>query len=141
MNIQIRELEPADFELGFLETLAELAPVNLAAGAAREVFAARRAAGIRTFVAVDGARVVGTTSLVVEPKFIHGGALCGHIEDVAVHADYKKRSFGATLVRHATTAAREAGCYKVILSCFERLIPFYEGCGFRRHDVGMRIDV
>jgi glucosamine-phosphate N-acetyltransferase len=141
MNIEIRELEPDDFERGFLETLAELAAVDLTPSAARAILETRRRAGVRTFVAVEGARVVGTTSLVVEQKFIHGGALCGHIEDVAVHAEFKKRQIGARLVRHATEAAAQAGCYKVILSCFERLIPFYEGCGYRRHDVGMRADI
>ncbi len=105
------------------------------------MFEARQAAGVRTFVAVDGPRVIGTTSLVVELKFIHAGARCGHIEDVAVHGEYKKLGIGARLVRHATRAAAEAGCYKVILSCFERLVPFYEGCDYRKHDVGMRHDI
>jgi hypothetical protein len=33
------------------------------------------------------------------------------------------------------------GCYKVILSCFENRAAFYQGLGFRRHDVGMRVDL
>jgi glucosamine-phosphate N-acetyltransferase len=105
------------------------------------VFESRRQAGVRTFVALEGDRVVGTASLVIELKFIHAGALCGHIEDVAVHSAFKKRNIGGKLVRHATAEAAKAGCYKVILSCFEPLIPFYENCGYRRHDVGMRCDI
>lgn len=141
MEITIRELVADDLERGFLETLTALAEVNLEPPAARAIFESRQKAGVRTFVAVTGARVVGTASLVVELKFIHTGAWCGHIEDVAVHPDFKKHNIGARLVRHATAEAAKAGCYKVILSCFEWLIPFYEGCGYRRHDVGMRYDI
>ena len=44
-------------------------------------------------------------------------------------------------MRHATEQARKLGCYKVILSCFERLVPFYEALGYHKHDVGMRMDL
>jgi glucosamine-phosphate N-acetyltransferase len=106
---------------------------------AAEVFRARLRAGVRTYVAVAEGRVVGTASLVIEPKFIHKGGRVGHIEDVAVHPDCRLRGVGSALVRHATEQARKQGCYKVILSCFERLVPFYSQLGYRLHDVGRRI--
>lgn len=140
-RLAIRELTAADLTRGFVETMARLAEVRLDADEARAVFRNRLRAGIRTFVAVDGDRVVGTTSLLVEQKFIHGGGRCGHIEDVVVHPDVKLQGVGSTLVRHALDEARKAGCYKVILSCYEDLVPYYERVGFRRHDVGMRIDL
>ena len=91
MDFTLRELTPDDLSHGFLETLAGLAPVDLTVEAAREIFRKRELTGIRTFVAVDGDRVVGTASLVVEQKFIHGGGRCGHIEEVVVHPDYKNQ--------------------------------------------------
>ena len=36
--------------------------------------------------------------------------------------------------------AEGLGCYKCILECKDELVGFYEKLGFRRHDVGMRID-
>lgn len=141
MDFEIRELHAPDLAHGFLETLARLADVSLSTEDAREVFRARLRAGIHTFVALDGERVIGTTSLIVEQKFIHSGGRCGHIEDVVVHPDCNQRGVGGALVRYAVERAREFGCYKVILSCFENLVPFYERQGFRRHDVGMRIDL
>jgi glucosamine-phosphate N-acetyltransferase len=139
MDIILRELKPADLSHGFLETLAALAKVDLTVDAAGAVLQRRLQAGIRTFVAVDGERIVGTASLLLEQKFIHGGGLCGHIEEVVVHPDYKNQGIARALVRHATAEAEKMSCYKVILNCFENLVPFYEGCGFRRHDVGMRL--
>ncbi|HEY6599290.1 MAG TPA: GNAT family N-acetyltransferase, partial [Pseudomonadales bacterium] len=62
-------------------------------------------------------------------------------EDVAVHKEFQQHGIGALLVRHLTTAARTLGCYKIILNCFDHLLPFYERQGYRRHDNGMRIDL
>lgn len=141
MDLFIRELNALDLTRGFLETLARLADVNLEAEEARTILRRRLRTGIHTYVALDEGRVAGTTSLVVEQKFIHRGGSCGHIEDVVVHPDYDQRGLGSALVRHAIEQAWQLGCYKVILSCFEDLVPFYERLGFRRHDVGMRIDL
>jgi len=141
MQPVIREMTGPDLALGFLESLTALAEVNLSFEAAAEVFRARLRAGVRTYVACVGDHVVGTASLVLEQKFIHKGGKVGHIEDVAVHPDCRHLRVGSALVEHATQQARKLGCYKVILSCFERLVPFYEGLGYRRHDLGMRIDL
>jgi glucosamine-phosphate N-acetyltransferase len=141
MAIVIREMTGPDLAGGFLETLAALAEVNLSFEEAAEVFRARLRAGVRTYVALSGGQVVGTASLVVEPKFIHRGGKVGHIEDVAVRPDGREHGVGSALVRHATAQARKLGCYKVILSCYDRLVPFYSKLGYRPHDVGMRIDL
>lgn len=140
MEPVIREIIGPDLAHGFLESLAALAEVNLSFEEAAEVLRARMRAGTRTYVACVGDHVVGTASLVVEQKFIHKGGKIGHIEDVAVHPEYRHLRVGSALVRHAIEQARKIGCYKVILSCYERLVPFYEHLGFRKHDLGMRID-
>ena len=64
-----------------------------------------------------------------------------HIEDVAVRKGYQGRGVGSSLVKSAVEMARELGCYKCILDCGSELVGFYEGVGFSRHDVGMRIDI
>ena len=141
MQLVIREMTGPDLAHGFLESLTALAEVNLTFEQAAEVFRARIRNGIRTYVACIGDHVVGTASLLVEQKFIHKGGKVGHIEDVAVHPDCRQHGVGSALVKHATEQARKLGCYKVILSCFERLTPFYAKLGYRQHDVGMRIDL
>ena len=38
-------------------------------------------------------------------------------------------------------AAAKSGCYKVILDCFDPLVPFYERMGFRPFNRGLRLDL
>jgi len=141
---EIRELRASDLGNGFLEALGNLSDIGgLSPAAARKILKTMRSAGLyHTLLAVgaDG-RVMGTTTLLVEQKFTHGGGLVGHIEDVAVRKEYEGRGIGSAVVKAAVQIARELGCYKVILDCKEELEPFYAGLGFRKHDVGMRLDL
>jgi glucosamine-phosphate N-acetyltransferase len=139
-QICIDELNALDLTRGFLETLTSLADVDLTFDQAVKVLRNRLRAGIHTYVARESGKVIGTVSLLLEDKFIHGGGRVGHIEDVAVHAEHQKQGIGAVLVQHATEQARKLGCYKAILDCAERLVLFYEQMGYHRHEEGMRID-
>jgi glucosamine-phosphate N-acetyltransferase len=141
MELTIRTLEPGDFRRGFLETLDGLSPTRLTPEEAEAVLADPRRAHTTTWVALLGGRVVGTVSLIVEKKFIHQGGLVGHIEDVAVHAEFRRRGIGSRLVAHATRGAVRLGCYKVVLNCHDPVQPFYRRLGYRRHDYGLRLDV
>jgi glucosamine-phosphate N-acetyltransferase len=141
VRVTIRELSGPDFTNGFLETLASLAEVNLPLSEALEIFRLRLRVGVRTYVAIVDDHLVGTLTLLVERKFIHGGGRVGHIEDVAIHREYQHRGIGSELMRHTVEEARKLGCYKLILNCFPDRVPFYERLGFRRHDTGMRLDL
>lgn len=141
MDVLIRELSGHHVNQDLLETLAALREVDLTQNQAAEVFRSRLRAGIRTYIALAGDRVIGTLSLLIEEKFIHQGGLVGHIEDVAVHKDHQRGGVGRLLVEHATREAAHLGCYKVILNCRPELVPFYERSGYHRHDIGMRIDL
>ena len=141
MDLVIEDLTAADLKKGFLDALASLADAGMTYDEAVKVFQSRLRAGHRTFVARINDRVVGTTTLLLERKFIHHGSLVGHIEDVSVHKDFQRRGIGTALVKHATEVAQEVGCYKVILGCFENVAPFYKRLGYRNHDLGLRIDL
>jgi glucosamine-phosphate N-acetyltransferase len=140
MSIQLRELEINDFHLGFLETMEHMSDVGLSVDEAIVVWRVRCMAGVRTIVAVVDGRVVGSASLILEQKYIHRGGMIGHIEDVAVHPDFNGKGIGTRLIQHLTKLATDLRCYKVILSCFDELVPFYQKAGFRQHDRGMRFD-
>jgi glucosamine-phosphate N-acetyltransferase len=140
LDVSVRELTEADLGNGFLDALAALSEVKLTAEQAKSVYA-ELAPNLRTYVAVLDGRVVGTTRLLVERKFIHGGGLVGHVEDVAVAPPYQHRGVGSALVRHVVAEARRLGCYKVILDCFDDLATFYARMGFRPFNRGLRLDL
>jgi glucosamine-phosphate N-acetyltransferase len=140
---EIRELRASDLGNGFVETLGNLTDTGgLTPGAARKILRSMRRARLYHILVAIGAdgQVVGATTLFVEQKFIHGGGLVGHIEDVAVRRGYEGRGVGGSLVKAAVETAEGLACYKCILDCKDELVGFYEKLGFRRHDVGMRID-
>jgi len=77
-------------------------------------------------------QLVAHGTIVLERKFIHGGGLVAHIEDIVVSPDMRGRGLGLILVTGLKDLAVVLGCYKVILDCKEDRIPFYEKCGFEK---------
>lgn len=139
--LTIRLMYATDLQQGFLATLAALKPCQLTEEEAIEVFRKRMRQKIQTYVALMEERIVGTASLIIEPKFINNGGVVGHIEDVAVHQAYQQHGVGAQLIEFVLQECRKHHCYKVILDCAEEVIPFYKKMGFHRWEQAMRIDL
>ncbi len=139
--IQIRHMYATDFQRGFREVLGALSPVTLPDELAMAIFRKRLRSRVATFVALEQDRVIGTASLLLETKFIHNGGCVGHIEDVAVDPSYQGHGVGQALVRHLIEECRKAKCYKVILDCNPKLVPWYEKLGFRNWCQAMRLDL
>ncbi len=143
----IRELVLDDLDNGFLESLDNLlsGTSRLERTNARTVLAEIRSNPLhRIFVAVIPQRqagrevVVGTTTLLVEPKFIFNGGRVGHIEDVSVRRGYEDMGLGRRLVSHATQVAKDMGCVKMVLDCSEETMPFYQKLGYSYQDNCMK---
>ena len=81
--------------------------------------------------------VVGTGSVVVEPKFIHALGLVGHIEDIAVAKNQQGKKLGLRIIQALDHVAKQVGCYKSILDCSEANEGFYVKCGFKRAGLEM----
>src|SRR5262245_50479318 len=69
----ICELFGPDLANGFLETLESLSKGQLTPTRAAEMLRNRLRAGIKIYVAKIDGRVVGTCSLILKQKFLHGG--------------------------------------------------------------------
>jgi len=141
-EIIIREIEESDLEKGFLETLDFLRNASdLDKNKANEILKKiKQNSNHIIHVAVDDNKIVGSTTLLVEQKFIHDGGLVGHIEDVVVRKDYEGRGIGIKLVTSMLERAKEKNCYKTILDCNDDVKQFYERIGFKRESNGMRYD-
>jgi len=141
-EIEIREIEEDDLERGFLETLDFLRNASsLDKTKAKEILKKiKQNSNHIIHVAIDGKKIVGTTTLFIEQKFIHDGGLVGHIEDVVVRKDYEGKGIGIKLVTSLLERAKEKNCYKTILDCKDDVKQFYERIGFKRESNGMRYD-
>ena len=139
-EIIIREIEEGDLENGFLETLDFLRNTrDLDKNKANEILKKiKQNSNHIIHVAVDGNKIVGSTTLFIEQKFIHDGGFVGHIEDVVVRKDYEGKGIGIKLVMSMLERAKEKNCYKTILDCKDDVKQFYEKIGFKRESNGMR---
>ena len=86
-------------------------------------------------------RIAATSSVLIEDKFLHCGSRVGHIEDVVVDKDVRGTGMGQKIVQHCIDYCRDAGCYKVILDCSNKNVPFYINCGMYLSENCMRIDL
>ena len=141
-EIIIREIEEDDLENGFLETLDFLRNASdLDKNKANEILKKiKQNPNHIIYVAIDNKKIVGSTTLLIEQKFIHNGGLVGHIEDVVVRKDYEGKGIGIKLVTSLLERAKEKNCYKTILDCKDDVKQFYERIGFKRESNGMRYD-
>ena len=141
-EIIIREIEENDLTQGFLESLDFLRKAsNIDKNKAREILKKiKQNPNHIIHVAIDNNEIVGSTTLLIEQKFIHDGGLVGHIEDVVVRKEYEGKGIGIKLVMSMLECAKEKNCYKTILDCKDDVKEFYERIGFKNESNGMRYD-
>ena len=98
----------------------------------------------RLFVACKDDAVVGTFALLVMHNLAHQGTPSAIVEDVVVSESHQSQGIGRDMMHHAMAFAREAGCYKLVLSSNqkrERAHAFYESLGFQRHGFSFSIEI
>jgi len=139
-NIKIREIIEEDIENGFLESLDSLRKASdldkeVAKGIVKKIISDQNHI---IHVAENNGKIIGSTTLLIEQKFIHNGGYVGHIEDVVVSKEFEGRGVGIKLVKSLLEVASIRNCYKTILDCKNELIPFYEKIGFKQESNQMR---
>ncbi len=138
----IRELRKEDLWNGFLTTLDSLRQTSdIDRNTAEEIFEKINSNPdhIVAVAELDG-KIVGSTTLLIEPKFIHKGGLVGHIEDVVVDKNFQGQKIGEKIMKYLLEFAKNRGCYKTILDCTNDVIPFYEQLGFEHIANELRFD-
>jgi len=94
------------------------------------------------FVVEVGGVLVASCTLIVVPNLTRGGRPYGLIENVVTHAHFRKRGFGKQVLAAASSAAWDAGCYKVILmtgSTKPETLKFYAEAGFEQSKTGFQM--
>ncbi len=138
----IRELRKEDLWNGFLTTLDSLRQASdIDRSKADEIFEKINSNPdhIVAIAELDG-KIVGATTLLIEPKFIHKGGLVGHIEDVVVDKNFQGQKIGEKIMKYLLEFAKNRGCYKTILDSTDDVKPFYEKLGFKYIANELRFD-
>ena len=141
-EVIIRQLEEEDLFNGFLNSLDSLRKTSyIEPNKARQIFNKIHSNSDHIIlVAALNNKVVGSTTLLIELKFIHSGGKVCHIEDVVVNKEEQGKKIGKKLILASLEYAKNANCYKTILNCQDSVKPFYEKIGFKRHSSEMRFD-
>jgi glucosamine-phosphate N-acetyltransferase len=141
-NVTIRKLQKEDLWNGFLHTLDSLRQTSsMDKKTAEKIFDKINSNSDHiVVVAIIEGKIVGSTTLVIETKFIHNGSKVGHIEDVVVDKEYQKKGIGEKIIMYVLRYAKDQGCYKTILDCADEVKPFYEKLGFKHNANALRFD-
>ncbi|WVQ93334.1 hypothetical protein IAU59_000402 [Kwoniella sp. CBS 9459] len=141
-DLFLRPLASDDNIRGHFDVLSVLtAAPQLSAQTYRDTFQELRACRNTYFIIVIVERatdkIVGSGSIIVERKLLRSAGLVGHIEDIAVSKSMQGRKLGLRIINALEEIGRARGCYKIILDCSDKNIPFYEKCGFKHKEFQM----
>jgi glucosamine-phosphate N-acetyltransferase len=86
-------------------------------------------------------KLLGIATLLIQLNLSHGGRPYAHVENVVTDQAFRGNGVGKEMIDYLIKRADERGCYKSILNCEEKNIPFYERCRFHlTGEVEMRLD-
>ena len=75
-------------------------------------------------------KIIGTGTVIIEPKLIHSGKSVAHIEDIVVHNDYRNLGIAKNILNTLKGYSQTNNCYKIILDCNESVKSVYEKSNF-----------
>ncbi len=134
----IRKLDPSDYYKGYLDLLSQLSPTtnNISQQEFYQQFS-KLQDNTHIFIIEHNNKIVASSTLIIEYKFIHQLKNVGHIEDVIVDEQYRGKGLSQKLMDHMIEYCKDNECYKIILDCSEEYQKFYEKFGFNKKNIQM----
>lgn len=137
-DLVIRDVQPSDYHKGYLKVLEHLTTVG---DISLEQFEARlvqvRANTLHQMIVIEQlstGTIVAAGNLFCLPKITQNCATVGHIEDVAVDPEIRRKKLGSRIIRELVRRGHEMGCYKIRVDCKKANMQFYEHNGFRHRN-------
>lgn len=127
-----RKLEESDYYKNYLDLLSQLTQVGHITQEEFSKIFAKIQSQIWVFEDSHTNKIVASASILLEQKFIHGGGIVAHLEDVVVDQSYRGNQLGQKLIANIVEKARESGAYKIIADCKLELVSFYSKNGFEK---------
>lgn len=130
----VRPLDITDFKRGYLPLLQHLTSTG-EENEEKFIQTFRKMKDEGTYyiiVVIDPTvnKVIATTTLFLEYKFVHSCAIRSRIEDVVVDQGYRGKHLAKILVRIAILLSEKLNSYKLSLDCSDLMKPFYLSLGF-----------
>lgn len=127
------------FYLQLLEQLSILNPSNISFEEF-EYFVSNLSPNHQILVVENAQKthIIGTVTVILEPKIIHDLSYVCHIEDVVVDNTVRGKGLGSFLMEEAYKISKRNNCYKTILDCSDENKQFYAQCGFKQQGICMR---
>lgn len=85
----------------------------------------------------DLTQIIASGTLLIEDKLTYGGCKMGHIENILVEENFRGKGYGKKIVDYLVNYARDNKCYRIDLSCEEKLVDFYQLNGFNNKIICM----
>ncbi len=98
--------------------------------------------GYRLLVAEEDGEILGTAVLAILPGLSHGASPFAVVEYVVVDEKSRRQGIGKLLMNYIIAEAKEAGCYKIMLTSNKRreqAHEFYRSLGFDASSHGFRL--
>jgi glucosamine-phosphate N-acetyltransferase len=127
-----RKLEDSDYDKNYLQLLSQLTEVGHINSKKFSNILSKIQSQIWVFEDIQSKKIIATASILLEQKFIHGGGIVAHLEDVVVDEAYRGNQLGKKLITNVVEKAKESGAYKIIANCKPELLSFYSKNGFEK---------
>jgi glucosamine-phosphate N-acetyltransferase len=82
-------------------------------------------------------KIIGSGTVILEPKIIRSGKYVGHIEDIVIDPNFRGLHIAQTILSMCKSYCETKNCYKVILDCDPDLQTFYEKNDFELKGIQM----
>jgi glucosamine-phosphate N-acetyltransferase len=139
--IVLRKLEKNDFENGYLKLLSQLTDIGNknSSDYLKKIEEILLNKNIEIWILYDDIinKLIGSGTIFIEPKLIHGCSNVGHIEDIVIDENHRNRGAGKLLINHLVERALIHKCYKVVLYCDDKNVDFYKKYSFTSNGVNM----
>jgi predicted N-acetyltransferase YhbS len=102
----------------------------------------RAVPGHDLLVVEEDGQVLGTVVVLIVPNLSHRGCSWALLENLIIDDKHRGRGLGKLLMEHGMARAREAGCYKLVLTSDRRreeAHQFYQHLGLEPSAYGFRV--
>ena len=141
-NYNLREVEYTDLDKGILKLMSQLSSIGVIYDKAKWEFDAycgeiNSNKNQKHYVIEVDDIIVASGTLLIENKIIHNFKNVGHIEDIVIHRNYRKKGYGRIIIEKLIDVAKNSHCYKVILNSNPECENFYNKFGLSKKYIQM----